>query len=229
MAGADFAEEINYWDRELSLQGTYPEAILRRATPERMTEEFPHYLAPYFDELRAVAAPHKPKVLDVGSGPLSMLAFGHRTGMFELTCVDPLADDYHALLAKHGRSPNSLLMRGFGEDLDALFPEAAFDLIWMHNALDHSQSPERVLQALARTVRRGGYLVLQGWRLEGTFEGWIGLHQHDLFLAGGRLMCRTQTGPDICVSDGLPLEAVEILDESDKPRGWMRVIYRKTI
>ena len=36
-----FQSELAYWDRELSLQGDYPDAILNRSVPERMEREFP--------------------------------------------------------------------------------------------------------------------------------------------------------------------------------------------
>jgi len=41
-----------------------------------------------------------------------MLAYGHHCGMFDLTAVDPLADQYLELLRKHGHSPNSPLVQG---------------------------------------------------------------------------------------------------------------------
>jgi SAM-dependent methyltransferase len=228
MANADFSQEIAYWDKELSLGGDYPDAIRKRSTPERMVEEFPAYLSGYFEELKAHAgASRKPRVLDVGSGPLSMLAHGFHSGLFDLTCVDPLADRYLKLLSQHGLTPNSPLVEGFGEDLVKLFPEGTFDMAWMHNALDHSQSPAEVVKGMAHSVRDGGYVVIQGWAREGTAEGWNGLHQHDLYLEpNGRLMCQSRGKAAVCISDDLPLETVETFDQPEKPRGWMRVIYR---
>lgn len=92
-----FGGELQFWDRELSLKGDYPDSILDRLQPERMKNQFPFYIMPLIEELtRKCSSP--PKVLDVGSGPPSMLAYGAYNKLLELTCVDPLADRYKELL-----------------------------------------------------------------------------------------------------------------------------------
>ena len=222
-----FGDELKYWDRELSMSGSYPDAIRKRTSADRMIEEFPHYLMPYFDGLRSAAAPNLPNILDVGSGPLSMLAWGHVTRLFDLTAVDPLADRYLELLGKHGHSPNCRLVQGYGEDLAAIFEGRQFDMVWIHNALDHSQSPANVVRAMATVVRPGGYLVIQGWSREGTAEGWNGLHQHDLYLTfPARLCCQSRGGEPLHIDQGLSLEVVDWFVESIV-RDWIRIIYRK--
>jgi hypothetical protein len=140
--------------------------------------------------------------------------------------VDPLADQYRALLRKHGHAPNSLLVQGYGEELASIFSEDAFDMVWIHNALDHSQSPAGVMRAMTHVVRCGGYLVIQGWCREGTAEGWSGLHQYDLYLDSKRLMCKTRKGKPEPIDQHLPL-AVAQIHEQNIERPWLRIIYRK--
>ncbi len=225
-----FESELAYWDTELSLKGHYPDAILDRLQPERMKNTFPAMLTPYLDEIRACRG-CAPAVLDVGSGPLSMLVYGARAGEFELTCADPLADHYDRLLRKYGYAPNSVLVRCFGEQLSASFGSGAFDLVWIHNALDHTQSPAAVFREMTLVLRPGGYLVLQGWSREGGAEGYIGLHQHDIYIAhDGRLMCETRTARGTvacCLTAGLPLVTVDSSEPTDSVKQWVRVIFRK--
>ncbi|MEP6717140.1 MAG: class I SAM-dependent methyltransferase [Terriglobia bacterium] len=223
-----FGSELSYWDTELSLEGTYPEAILNRSIPERMEKEFPAYLVPRFEELRGVFG-SIPRVLDVGSGPLSMLSHGHRMGIFQLTAADPLATAYRDLLRKHNHPENCALVECSGEDLVRCFGPESFEMVWIHNALDHSQDPAKVMQAMTGVLRTGGYLVVQGWTREGTTELWNGLHQHDLYLdSTKRLMCETRGNPRaVCLSDGLPLDVVEAFEPTEVPKMWLRLICRK--
>ncbi len=242
-----FAVELAYWDRELSLQGDHPLAIHQRTDPARMHEAFPQQdLLPWIEAL-AKETDRRPRVLDVGSGPLSMLALGPQTGRFDLVAADPLAAHYERLLAKHGFRPGYPLVECFGEHLRRVFAAGSFDLVWIHNALDHSQEPHAVLQQCAEVLRPGGYLVFQGWSREGTAEHWYGLHQHDIFLLpGGRLMCETRRplgrlgslanrvlpfvrtrATTRRLDEGLPLDVVQASEPTTAVKQWIRIVWRK--
>jgi SAM-dependent methyltransferase len=227
-----FQSELDYWDTELSLKGTYPEAILDRTQPERMANCYPAYISPFIEEA-AKRRGRAPKVLDVGSGPLSMFVYGSEKGLFELTCADPLAGEYEALLTKYGYPHRSRLVQCRGEALSKVFGLDAFDLVWIHNALDHSQSPRDVFVEMARVLAPGGYLIVQSWAKEGRNEGYIGLHQHDLYLgAPGQLMCETRGAEQqgaCCLNEGLTLELIESASEFTGEREWIRLIYRKPL
>ncbi|ABC79991.1 class I SAM-dependent methyltransferase [Anaeromyxobacter dehalogenans] len=232
-AGDGFRDELAFWDRELSGRGPYAEDVRRRSTPSLMPLVYPHYLEPLLEEVRArTGAP--PRVLDAGSGPLSMWAHGAEQDRIALTCSDALADAYRELLARHGLRPRYPLVQCAGEALSARFGEAAFDVAWMHNALDHTQDPGAVVRELVRVLAPGGYLVVQGWCREGTAERFIGLHRHDLWVEPpGRLMLRTLSadgrrlsGP-VAPCDGLGLELLEASAPSRTPRTWMKLVWRK--
>lgn len=242
-----FAVELQYWDRELSMQGDHPLAIRQRTDPALMHEAFPpHVLMPWIEAL-ATRFGRRPRVLDVGSGPLSMLALGPQTGVFDLVAADPLASHYARLLAKHGHRTAYPLVECFGERLASVFEPGSFDLVWIHNALDHSQQPHVVLQQCASVLRPGGYLILQGWSREGSAEHWHGLHQHDIFLQpGARLMCETRRPlgrigtlvnrvlPRVRwpattrrLDDGLPLQVVQASEPTTAVKQWIHVVYGK--
>jgi SAM-dependent methyltransferase len=227
-----FESELSFWEQELSLMGAYSEDILNRLNPERMERVFPHYLRSLLEQLSS-AFGSIPRVIDVGSGPLSMLAHGGRRGWLELTAADPLAHKYLQLLARHGYEPNCALVQVFGEELSSVFSENKFDLAWIHNALDHTQSPERVLHEIVKIVRPGGYVYIQGWTREGTGEGWNGLHQHDLYLLPGPILaCESRLGtgemtPVRHITEGLPIVSVEATDPVQTVRSWMKLVCRK--
>jgi SAM-dependent methyltransferase len=222
-----FEAELGFWDRELSLQGQYADGVRNRLDPERMHLNYPAYFLAYVDALENVHG-NPISVLDVGSGPLSMLALGARQGRYRLTCADPLADEYLCLLRKHGHSPPWPLVKCFGERLPDCFAPSSFHCVWSHNALDHTQNPVQVFRNMVSVLRPGGYLIVQAWCREGTAAGWTGLHQHDLILAeAGRLMLQSRDAEPVCLSKGLPLEVVEHSDPVEQPRVWIRVVYRK--
>jgi ubiquinone/menaquinone biosynthesis C-methylase UbiE len=225
-----FADEIQFWDRELTLQGTFAKDMTNRAkNPEAV---FPPDLLPLIEDLRERYG-CLPRVLDAGSGPLSYLAHGHQQKRIELTAADPLADVYLDLLAKHGIQPTSPLVPCYGEELAAAFGENAFHLVYMKNALDHAQDPARVLAQLVEVLCPGGYLWVQGGVRESSRNQGAGLHRHDLYLGpDGRLQCesldaRDHRLPPVCLQDGLPLEVVKSSKPTDVTGQWLSVIWKK--
>jgi SAM-dependent methyltransferase len=228
MSSDGFEAELGFWDRELSLGGEYAEGVRNRLDPERMHLSYPTYFLKYVDALEKIHG-SPVSVLDLGSGPLSMLALGARQGRYRLTSADPLAEDYLRLLDKHGHTPPWPLVKCFGERLLECFAPSSFHCVWSHNALDHTRDPVLVFRNMVAVLRPGGYLIVQAWCREGTAAGWTGLHQHDLILAEtGRLLLgsRDSSSP-VCLSEGLPLEVIESSDAVDRPRVWIRVVYRK--
>jgi SAM-dependent methyltransferase len=228
----DFQEELAFWDRELSLTGEFAEGIRLRLDPMQMHVNYPVEILTYLDGLRT-KFDETLRVLDVGSGPLSMLAHGARTGMYDLVCSDPLADAYLGLHKKHGHQPPWPLTRCFGESLTETFPRNSFHLIWSNNALDHSQHPDLVIRNMGEVLKPGGIAVIQAWENEGSSARWGGLHQHDLSLgADGHLYCRTKVpGGEItqprCISCQPQLVLLESSFEIKNGRHYNRAVLGK--
>ncbi len=194
-----FAGELAFWDRELSLRGDFAEGVRNRLDPERMHLNYPAEISPYIQDLGS-RVPAPIRVIDVGSGPLSMLALGARNGSYGLTCIDPLAVQYVELLEKHGHQPPWPLTTGRGEEIASMFPSESFDLAWSNNALDHAQDPAAVIRNIADVLAPGGIAIIQVWECEGTAQGWSGLHQHDFQLDDeGKLVFRSRL-PSGCLS-----------------------------
>jgi SAM-dependent methyltransferase len=225
-AQSPFDAEIAYWDRELSLQGDFASLVVARLDPEKMIDTCPAL----FEKYRAKISRTGAKVLDVGSGPLSLLAHGHYRKLYELDCVDPLADEYRKLLAKYGYRIEYRLVQCPGETLSKVFAENDYDIVWMHNALDHSQNPEIVVREMAKVLRPGGYLCIAGWANEGTAEGFLGLHQNDLRLIDGRLHLATKadrTPKQIDALDCLTVIESHQYKPEEEPKEWMHIVYEK--
>ena len=230
----DINSELSYWDRELSLEGKYPQAIIGRSDPDKMISEYPVYISRFIEEL-TIKNSRIPRVLDVGSGPLSMFAYGAVQGLIELVAVDPLADRYKLLLQKYGFKLGYDLIQCSGEDLRTIYSPETFDLAWIYNALDHSEDPEYVLREMVDVLKPGGYLIFQGWSREGSANNWQGMHHHDIYLEpGGMLMCATKETSRSgylytrCINRDLPLELVETSTPTKKIRQWIMMVWKKT-
>jgi len=224
MAEPNFQAEIDYWDKELSLSGVYPHAIINRSTPSLMYKEYPQLFDKY---LNLLPKENAIKVLDVGSGPLSMLAYGHYKKLYDLDCVDPLADIYRKLLEKYHFEISYGMINCPGESLSNILATNSYDIVWIHNALDHSQNPETVMIEMSKVLKRGGYLCVAGWAREGTAEGFLGLHQNDLYLEDGHLVLATKGSATSKVIDSLPKLQVVEHDTNNDTREWFHIVYRK--
>jgi SAM-dependent methyltransferase len=233
----EFNEEIDFWDKELSLHGQFFEDIVNRSDPNRSGKVFPTELFPFIQKIHHEKG-HKPIVLDAGSGPLSMLAYAEQQGLIDLVAADPLAGVYLKQLKKYGYAANSYLINSPCEKINNFFTNETFDIVWMRNAIDHAADPHEVFQKLVSVMQPGGYLLISGYTFESSFErkmnNQIGLHKHDIFIeTGGELMCKSMEmdgsyGPTICLNEDQPLELVSSTPPSKELRGWMEIVWKKT-
>lgn len=168
--------------QELDINGTEHELAFWRGfvkTPRFLNEWLPADVVP--NDLQAPARDFfnlvlKPgdKVLDIGSGVVSLLR--GTVPADDLEMADPLADDYATFFdyRAHGIKPP---LRLAGEDINFV---QHFDIIHCSNALDHTVNPIRVLQAMKRATKPGGYMVVQCFVNEGSWENWSGFHQWNI-------------------------------------------------
>jgi SAM-dependent methyltransferase len=229
MLNAEYELELAYWDKELSLLGDYPEDMKNRTIPERMKNIFPSCLFPLMGEVKG----RLPKILDVGSGPVSMLNYAVVNNLAEVIAADPLSEGYYKLLFTYGYSIKYPMVTCPGEELSKHFKEGSFDITWCHNALDHSKSPCEVMKEMAHVTRTDGYIVIHTWENEGAYESFYGLHKHNLFFNEG--LCLQSLAGDfgmlslpVNITKDLPviIHKVEIT-ERQKGRKWIELILKK--
>ncbi|MCX8061888.1 MAG: methyltransferase domain-containing protein [Anaerolineales bacterium] len=229
-----FQDEIIFWWRELALIGEFGDEMLNRAIPERQHKVFPISLLSYL-EMVYKNQKRKPRVLDVGSGPLSILGWGVKQDIMELVAVDPLAEVYHDFLRELAYPPLRYpLIKAYGESLGSIFGENSFDLIWMRNAIDHCKDPYEVMRQMSSLLLPGGFLFLSGFVREASFENGKGIHQFDFYINDDlQVICerledsKEKKGEKLILTDNLPLKMVECSRPSQQVRDWMYVIWQK--
>jgi SAM-dependent methyltransferase len=234
-------EELAFWDGYLRTHAS------EAADPVQLRRVFPaRLLEPLGEATKRLG--RVPAVIELGSGPVSLLGWGVSEGLIDLTAVDPLADEYVRLARKRGLKYPVAPRRGRGEELDSLFPRDAFEIAYSSNAIDHAQDPRRCFEALTRVVAPGGAIYCEGFVREGTNAGWDGLHQHDLVPEDGHLVDYGRDGGRTDLTENLPLTLVHEQVETLAERGltshgydweegadrdwrrdpWFTVVYRVT-
>ena len=119
-------------------------------------------------------------ILDVGAGPLTALEKTYPGKRLEITAIDPLADEYDRLLARHRIVPPVRTRALRGEDIASAFAPRSFHIACSANALDHTYDPVRVIRNMLDVVVDDGVVLLVHHLNEGRSTGYLKLHQWNL-------------------------------------------------
>lgn len=223
-------EELSFWDNELSLKGHYAEYTKRRIDPEQRKEEFPSSLfEPLMPLLEQKFPNSKPfKVIELGSGPISSLAYGVDKGLIEVTAVDILADEYKALYEKYGLLDFPIKpIQGRGETLAELFQKESFHCAHIRNALDHTQDIVRSFNNVVSLVKRNGYIILLHSVREGSLQKWSESHRWDLELTVNGLVAFNREGQEFQLQRNCNLEFSHVSYSSVELERWLDIVFKR--
>jgi len=161
------------------------------------------------------------KILEIGPGPRSRLTKGYNEALYDLVAIDPLADNFKEYL-----DGQDFLVQGTAEEMHRLFEQQSFHIAYASNALDHTSNPQLCMNHLVYLTKVGGYIVIHGGVNEGTRTNWRGLHKHNIWVDGDKLMCKTQHGKPFNLIIG-PIEKVTGREELRVNNPWFSVMYRR--
>jgi SAM-dependent methyltransferase len=209
--------ETAFWTRIIT--GTHKRQDWVENMRQRAADALPFLpdLAPYVAAVSADAA--VVRILDVGAGPVTIIGTATAPRPVEVIAVDPLAENYAALLAKHGLVPVTKTLIGDAETLSDL-KLGEFDIVFSRNALDHSYDPMRAIEQMLKACKPGGVVYLAGHVNEATSNNYSGLHQWNFMpLDNGDLVIWRKGGPAISVRAALAGKAAV----NAKGHDWYRV------
>lgn len=159
-------------------------------------------------------------VLDVGSGPVSIL----RGTCNNIVTCDPLGKEYASMV-----DFNAL-------KIDPPFPHPAeelpeewvdqFSVVHCSNAIDHTVNPVDCYFNLLNCVEPGGYLIIQGFEKEATFENYAGFHQYNVYLSDDGLHIDGKDQKTIIPKDKDVIISTTLTLETG--RNWVVWIIQKT-
>jgi hypothetical protein len=153
---------LDFWSTELSLRGEYAEHVRRRLSATGRQGEYPAWIRSYVETVRREMGAPRPRVLEVMSGPLSVLAWGHEHGVIDLVATDPLAEQLVELMnrlqiqtALHPWQvdPTRLLER---------FKPHSFHLVYCRGELHRIADVQRFFAGADGLLIPGGYLIFEG-------------------------------------------------------------------
>jgi len=184
---AGLETEVRFWDRWLREKGSAsPDDFRYHDYRYRLDARAP--VAGWHRELVDKIASDFVAVLDVGAGPVTALGKRHDSKRLSITAVDPLADEYAALLKRHRLDPPVRTRRGAGEELARLFGRGAFDLVIAQRCIDHSVDPVACVKNMVEVCRVGGVVALEHEENLAVNAAYRGLHQWNFGLRGGELV-----------------------------------------
>lgn len=217
--------QLNYWESWFENEGgVYSISYLTRIHPERRQEAFPAFVEPFLADLANEFPGRTLRILDVGSGPISPLIWGHEVGRFHLTCIDALGDEYRELFTRYQIAQPLPIAPVFGEDMAC---EGEYHVVFSKNALDHCLEPATVFGNMVRATEVGGYVIIWSYVNEGSAMQWSGGHQHNLDLVNDHLLLTNKQGERRNLTESLPLEYAWSTWWEGHHSGEFQVVYKK--
>jgi SAM-dependent methyltransferase len=181
-------EEVSFWDEWFSTKGLmWPDDYRDKTDPALPVDDF-------FRGLIDAIPGADITILDVGAGPLTILGKVHPGKRLRIVAVDPLADDYNALIDRHGVVPPVRTERCAAEDLAQRFAADSFDLVNATNCIDHSFDPVAAMHAMVRVLKPGRTLTMRHAENEADSHNYGGLHQWNLTIVGSDFWIRSKRG-----------------------------------
>jgi SAM-dependent methyltransferase len=213
-------DETAFWYRWLRDQGgEWPDDFTFRMDPN---SELQSDVRDYLD----FAPGAHLRILDVGSGPLTILGkcWGNRA--VAITAVDPLADRYAMLFDQMGLVPPVMPVVGEAERLAEIFNDDSFDLVYARNCLDHGYDPLASIQQMLKVVKPGSVVFIEHAINEGERQQYKGLHQWNFSVDDGRFVI-WQPGRSIDAHSILETEAQVEVSRRDEDSDYLQVALRK--
>jgi len=113
------------------------------------------------DHLRVHAPPGAEiSILDVGAGAMTFLPKAWVTRTVRITAIDPLADEYAALLRQGSVTPPVPTTQGRAETLRDTFAENQFDCVFTRNAFEQFADPLLGLRQMLAIVTPGRWVLV---------------------------------------------------------------------
>ncbi len=208
--------EVDFWTQWFQTQGLdWKSDFLNRLNPQLPLQD-------YLIGLLPEASPCS--VLDVGAGPLTLLGKVLPGRQLTIVAVDPLANEYDALLRSHGITPIVRTQYCEAERLSEKFQPESFDLVHVQNALDHSYDPLEGIRQMLKVLKRNCCIFMAHLGNEAENEKYVGFHQWNFCREGNRFIMWNKKSR-IDVNEELKDNA-EVSVSGDE--SWNNVVIRKS-
>jgi ubiquinone/menaquinone biosynthesis C-methylase UbiE len=172
------------------------------------------------------------KVLDVGSGPVSILSrLNTIYTNLVISAADPLATEYCTLSKSYTDIFDITIPQQVeAEELSNFYGNEMFDIVHIRNALDHTIDPVKSLFEMNKVLKKNGFLIIHGFENEAICENWQGMHQWNLSLENGNLIIGNRAGINSS-TESLLKDSVKTVYFNkltlENQKSWMTLILKK--
>lgn len=142
-------------------------------------------LSPFHRQFVDALPERQVRVLEVGSGPITVLGTRHPFKEITVVATDVLAPQYARMLARRGIVAPVTTVWADAERLAETFPASSFDYVTANNCIDHCENPVRAIEHMLTVVKPGHSVSLRHRENEGLHQRYLGLHQWNFALCGG--------------------------------------------
>jgi SAM-dependent methyltransferase len=171
--------ERTFWRRCLATAGRGHEAWYELALAPG--KELSSFHRRFIDDLPEPRV----RVLEVGSGPMTVLGARHPSKEITIVATDVLAEPYARMLARKGIVAPIPTIWADAEHLVDRFGVKSFDYVTANNCIDHCEDPVRAIQQMLAVVKPGHAISLRHRENEGEQQRYVGLHKWNFGLQDG--------------------------------------------
>jgi 2-polyprenyl-3-methyl-5-hydroxy-6-metoxy-1,4-benzoquinol methylase len=179
-------QELKFWNEWFKTKGlVWPEGYLKRFDPDL---ELSEYHRSFIDHLPQEDI----TILDVGSGPLTILGKKHPTKRLTIVATDILAEQYNLLLKKYQLDPLVRTVFADAEKLTDIYAENTFDFVHAQNTLDHAEKPLQAIKQMIAVVKENCFVGLRHLENEAENANYSGLHKWNFTIQNGRFLLKSR-------------------------------------
>jgi len=186
----DYSSEIFYFERKYLLN--HKRSIKSIQNIRKSSDAFPKKILEILFNMKHQLKSKKLKVLEIGTGPVSNLAYFVDKGIFKVIGIDPLAEIYKNIMRKLNYTYPIIPLNIKCENLLNYFKKPCFDLVYALNSIDHTENSVKCIKNAYKLLKKGGILFLCSNIKEGSRNYWTGLHKYDLYFYNNRLSISNQ-------------------------------------
>lgn len=165
-------DELKFWFSWFSSKGLdWPEDYANRLNPDKEVQ----------DSIANFLVSGKERILDVGSGPLTVIGKKFNGKKLDITACDALGQQYKELFFKFNIKPLVDVLTCEMEQLTDIFDFNLFDIVYAQNCVDHSYDPFAGIEQMLHVAKPGGLVLLFHELNEAENENYQGLHQWNFY------------------------------------------------
>ena len=219
------SDELNFW-KEFTTSNRFKENWCTTTPNPELNLDIEIFLS-YVHSF----ASNEIKVLDVGSGPVSILSrLNTIYTNLVISAADPLAEEYSTLYpSSYSESFDiQIPQKVEAEELSNFYGIEEFEIVHIRNALDHTIDPIKSLLEMNKVLKKNGFLIIHGFENEAICENWQGMHQWNLSLEKNQLHISNIDGVinNASILNSIPVYSKRV--SLDNEKNWITIILKKS-